>query len=84
MSIKVRIHTIRCHKSQEKTHLQATTWMKCSSVLGQEICQHLGDNSQCVAGLRESALRKRYMGVQMSVHPGKTHDGQRLPVRVGR
>ena len=48
------------------------------SVFDEEICQHLGDNSQCIADLRERECTEEEVHgcVEMSVHPSKTHDGQ--------
>ena len=63
--------TISATKSQEGTHLQATTYDWNASVLDEEICQHLGDNGQSVAGLRERECTKEEVHgcVETSVHP---------------
>ena len=70
--------TVSATKSQEGTHLQATTYDWNASILDEEICQHLGDDSQYVAGLRERECTKEEVHgcVEMTVHPSKTHDGQ--------
>ena len=63
--------TISATKPQEETHLQATSYDCNASVLGQEICEHLGDNGQCVAGLRERECTKEevHRSVETSVYP---------------
>ena len=65
-------------KTQEKAHLQATASDGNASVPVQEVCQHLGDDSQGVAGLREGECTEEevHRGVERSVHPRQSHDGQ--------